>query len=57
MEELQPVTSGTKDAVAIAPATGEGTGTLKRNIGPVGIVGLGLSIVNGWGESSLLDLP
>jgi hypothetical protein len=55
MEELQPVTSGTKDAVAIAPATGEGTGTLKRNIGPVGI--LGLSIVNGWGESSLLDLP
>lgn len=34
-----------KDTHAVAPAH---EGTLKRNIGLVGIVGLGLSIVNGW---------
>ncbi|KAL1407660.1 hypothetical protein Q8F55_007093 [Vanrija albida] len=37
-------------APALPPPNGDGSagGTLKRNIGTLGIIGLGLSIVNGW---------
>lgn len=43
-DDLRPSSSGEK---YVAPAPTH-EGTLKRNIGLVGIIGLGLSIVNGW---------
>lgn len=44
IHQVESLKDGHHDHAVAAP----GEGTLKRNIGPVGIVGLGLSIVNGW---------
>lgn len=39
---------GGDESKVVPHATPATEGTLKRNIGPIGIIGLGLSIVNGW---------